>query len=356
MVTEKMIEAAVNRLGKYGVYVGASAIKDALEAALSTDAEPVGWHIPGSTAITKDKDVTDRWRLGNPSTVINPVFSEPPAPGVVVKALEWNLNDSWNVSKTVVGTYVVRPCLATKFAGQWLLRRAQHEDSDKTLYASEDEAKAIAQADYEARIRSALSAQVQDVAESPAIKAITAERNRQIEKEGWTPEHDDTHSNGEMAWAAAAYAIGLYSLSGRVQLGKQFKPWLKRIWPWELKWWKPTSRQRNLIKAGALIVAELDRLFRAAASSDINLDKPADVNHTASDLVKPAPTKLPKASAEILSLIDQAKARGAAMTTEEWEAMYDAQRESFARGMATPCEHGVLDFEQCAECRKGGDK
>lgn len=28
-----------------------------------------------------------------------------------------------------------------------------------------------------------------------------------------------------------------------------------------------------------------------------------------------------------------------------------AQRESFVRGMTTPCEHGVLDFEQCGDCR-----
>ena len=92
------------------------------------------------------------------------LYAAPPAPSVAVKVLEWDVNDSWNVSKTVIGTYVVRPCLATNYIGQWLLRRAQNENSDKTLYSSEDEAKAAAQADYEARIRSALSAQVQDVA------------------------------------------------------------------------------------------------------------------------------------------------------------------------------------------------
>lgn len=32
-------------------------------------------------------------------------------------------------------------------------------------------------------------------------------------------------------------------------------------------------------------------------------------------------------------------------------AEIDAQRQSWVRGMTTPCEHGELDFEQCQECR-----
>jgi len=39
------------------------------------------------------------------------------------------------------------------------------------------------------------------------------------------------------------------------------------------------------------------------------------------------------------------------MTPEQRKAHDEAQRASFVRGMTTPCEHGVLDFEQCAECR-----
>jgi hypothetical protein len=31
--------------------------------------------------------------------------------------------------------------------------------------------------------------------------------------------------------------------------------------------------------------------------------------------------------------------------------MRKAQRESYIRGMTTPCEHGVLDFEHCPNCR-----
>jgi hypothetical protein len=30
------------------------------------------------------------------------------------------------------------------------------------------------------------------------------------------------------------------------------------------EWWKPTNRRRDLVKAGALILAEIERLDRAA--------------------------------------------------------------------------------------------
>jgi hypothetical protein len=53
--------------------------------------------------------------------------------------------------------------------------------------------------------------------------------------------------------------------------------------------------------------------------------------------------------------VEQAKAKLAAMSEEERQAMWQAQRESFVRGMTTPCEHGALDFEQCQQCRSPVD-
>jgi len=41
--------------------------------------EPVAWHIQGSSTVTKDHDVTDRWRLGNPSAAIEPLYASPHA-------------------------------------------------------------------------------------------------------------------------------------------------------------------------------------------------------------------------------------------------------------------------------------
>lgn len=55
--------------------------------------------------------------------------------------------------------------------------------------------------------------------------------------------------------------------------------------------------------------------------------------------------------ADLNELLKQAKARVDAMTPAEGAEMHQAQRERWVRGMCTPCEHGVLDFEQCPECR-----
>jgi hypothetical protein len=91
-----------------------------------------------------------------------------------------------------------------------------------------------------------------------AIEEIAAERQRQVEIEGWTPEHDDEHSDGELAYAAACYAAGPEAFT--------CVPLLQALWPWEQSWWKPGSDRRNLIKAGALIVAEIERLDRVASA------------------------------------------------------------------------------------------
>lgn len=45
-----------------------------------------------------------------------------------------------------------------------------------------------------------------------ALADIAAERVRQVEAEGWTPEHDDRHNNSELA-CAAAYALAPHTHS-----------------------------------------------------------------------------------------------------------------------------------------------
>jgi hypothetical protein len=94
------------------------------------------------------------------------------------------------------------------------------------------------------------------------IERIAAERKRQIEEEGWTAEHDDEHDGGELAKAAACYALG----EGSAIVGNNavIIDLVKILWPWEWKWWSPTpeKRIRELEKAGALAAAEIDRLLR----------------------------------------------------------------------------------------------
>lgn len=96
------------------------------------------------------------------------------------------------------------------------------------------------------------------------IELIAEERQRQVEKEGWTPEHDDQHENGEMALAACCYAHPApeFCERGFFHPKSEFK--IPQWWPWDEMWWKPTpdDKIRQLTKAGALIAAEIDRLQR----------------------------------------------------------------------------------------------
>lgn len=92
---------------------------------------------------------------------------------------------------------------------------------------------------------------------------IAAERERQIHKEGWTPEHDDEHNHGELVDAAICYCAA----SSSVLFGLKPIHAMRLRWPWDKEWWKPSDDPiRNLEKAGALIAAEIDRLQRARAA------------------------------------------------------------------------------------------
>jgi len=91
------------------------------------------------------------------------------------------------------------------------------------------------------------------------IVLVARERKRQIEEEGWSSEHDQQHINGELAALAMCY------LTDPEKREEEFGELEPPIWfpeSWDLQWWKPTpdDRIRELAKAGALIVAEIDRL------------------------------------------------------------------------------------------------
>lgn len=98
------------------------------------------------------------------------------------------------------------------------------------------------------------------------IERIAAERHRQQVSEGWTPEHDDQHGNGEMAKAACCYAWIAAQTNELRDVFRDPPP----LWPigWADSWWKPTTPLRDLAKAGALIAAEIDRLLRIEAIED----------------------------------------------------------------------------------------
>jgi hypothetical protein len=96
------------------------------------------------------------------------------------------------------------------------------------------------------------------VGAASGVGLIAAERQRQIEVERFGPGHDDDdHDDGELAKAAAAYIL----------YGNQRDTLPPRIWPWYREWWKPKDTKRNLVRAGALVAAELDRMARAAEAA-----------------------------------------------------------------------------------------
>jgi len=113
---------------------------------------------------------------------------------------------------------------------------------------------------------------------SEGAQRIAAERQRQLEMEKWTPEHDDEHDGDEIALAAACYATPVrhrkmvrHSTAAPGMFpdrGDAF--WLEpELWPWEGEFKPaPTDRIRELVKAGALLAAEIDRLLRKAESQD----------------------------------------------------------------------------------------
>lgn len=145
------------------------------------------------------------------------------------------------------------------------------------------------------------------------LNLIAEERMRQLLKEKFSAEHDDAHTKGELAEAAAAYTMAASRVQRAIRWGTVDGPaWAAKVykdqpekrsqvdehiasaaadplnyeysrkqdgsvdvpqhtpyWPFEVSWWKPDNDPiKTLTKAGALIAAELDRLLRLKATAD----------------------------------------------------------------------------------------
>ncbi|ENU3990418.1 hypothetical protein ACFH0L_004671 [Enterobacter kobei] len=93
---------------------------------------------------------------------------------------------------------------------------------------------------------------------SNAVQSVISERQRQQSVEGWTPEHDGQYSKSQLLWASSCYVLNTIQPFNRIPLD----------WPWAPEWWKPTHPRRDLVKAGALILAEIERIDRAAGKGE----------------------------------------------------------------------------------------
>jgi NTP pyrophosphatase (non-canonical NTP hydrolase) len=96
-------------------------------------------------------------------------------------------------------------------------------------------------------------------------ESISKERARQIAVEGYTIQHDDGHTGGELFLGGECYHyagdLGRYILSNEVPQSVIPAP---AHWPFEPTQWKPgLTARRNYEKAGAMYSAEIERLARA---------------------------------------------------------------------------------------------
>lgn len=93
------------------------------------------------------------------------------------------------------------------------------------------------------------------------LNDIKTECRAQLSHEGWTPEDGDPRHPGDLALAAAAYAVAGSSEDD----SDGTAPALSRLlWPWSAAELKPHDYRCNLVRAGALVLAELQRVERMA--------------------------------------------------------------------------------------------
>lgn len=111
-----------------------------------------------------------------------------------------------------------------------------------------------------------------------ALNDVLAERKRQRDGEGWSPAHDDRQTGFELTEAAVCYASHVGARAwifntepdeyraerpfpeDRTVFGHGDVTWPKG-WSWD--WWKPKNPRRDLVRAAALLIAEIERLDRA---------------------------------------------------------------------------------------------
>ncbi|MEQ9887625.1 hypothetical protein ABRP55_13850 [Pectobacterium zantedeschiae] len=101
---------------------------------------------------------------------------------------------------------------------------------------------------------------------SNAIQDVINERRRQKIVEGWDDSHDDEYVHGELSGAAACYARHVSERNFIHEPEDYPNKDIPVDWPWLDCWWKPTSPRRDLVKAAALIIAEIERIDRSEKS------------------------------------------------------------------------------------------
>ncbi|MBN5049463.1 hypothetical protein JY456_03800 [Stenotrophomonas maltophilia] len=113
----------------------------------------------------------------------------------------------------------------------------------------------------------AISSPVEAACLGTGVKAIAAERERQLQEEGFTRESDQQYRRGELARAATAY-VQLAAMD--LEFGtRDHIAWHGQgaVWPWAPEWWKPVDARCDLVSAGALIAAQIDLIDSQGVSN-----------------------------------------------------------------------------------------
>lgn len=119
--------------------------------------------------------------------------------------------------------------------------------------------------------------------DTPGMRVVMAERRRQLDAEGWSAAHDDEHDDESLAIVAACYAAhGVAAPDGLVRVLVDANGEPRDAWPssWGYEWDKRRKhpRLRKLAIAGALIMAEIDRLLRRSLAQP-TVDPAATFGH-----------------------------------------------------------------------------
>ncbi len=93
------------------------------------------------------------------------------------------------------------------------------------------------------------------------IEQMAEERAAHQSREGFDDARDDRYDPAVLLHAGMSYLM-----HAAILLVKREQPpacFIPKFWPWSRDWWKPSEDPvRNLVKAGALIAAEIDRIQR----------------------------------------------------------------------------------------------
>lgn len=95
-----------------------------------------------------------------------------------------------------------------------------------------------------------------EMVSASAINDVISERLRQVDEEHNSIVQDDEYTNNELVRAAFCYA-------SPHAVGREPSATPSNQWPWGAEWWKPKNRRRDLVRAAALLVAEIERMDRA---------------------------------------------------------------------------------------------